>query len=141
MTNVNALMDMILQKGDLSKVSDEFDKLLPSIDRDTRERLTNALEKAAYYISPQKAQEIVSAMVSYGEHWSKEDVSKYIAQKGVPQEQCMQYYLVMNMAYNDYKQVADEFHIDEPAFYFALAKSFIDDPDGKPLKVEKYFQA
>lgn len=46
----------------------------------------------------------------------------------------------ISMVYNDYYDTAKTFGLqNDPEFYFSLAKDFIDDPNAKPLKVEKYF--
>lgn len=53
---------------------------------------------------------------------------------------CIEYYLVMNMSYNDYYDVATNFgHQGDAEFYFELANAFINDVDGDKYKVEKYF--
>ena len=50
------------------------------------------------------------------------------------------WYLVMNMTYNDYRNTASLVDMSEDEeFYFSLSKDFIDDIDGKPFKVERYF--
>ena len=68
-------------------------------------------------------------------------VKSYIASKGIDHNQCIHYYVVMNMMYNDYIRTAEAFgQKDNPDFYFLLAKNFINDPDGADFKVEKYFQ-
>ena len=46
----------------------------------------------------------------------------------------------MNMIYNDYCDTAKLYNLqNDPEFFFSLARDFIEDPDAKPLKVEKYF--
>ena len=50
------------------------------------------------------------------------------------------WYLVLNMHYNDYYDTAKAFDLqDDPEFFSSLARDFIEDADAKPLKVEKYF--
>jgi hypothetical protein len=99
----------------------------------------DSLEDIAYDIPLDKAKHIVKTMRPFGEHWSYEMVKKYVENKDVL-GQCVYYYLVMNMMYNDYYDVATNFgHQDDTEFYFELAHAFINDEDGKKHKVERYF--
>lgn len=44
------------------------------------------------------------------------------------------------MVYNDFMNTARAYGMQNDVdFFFSLAKDFIEDPDAKPLKVEKYF--
>lgn len=59
--------------------------------------------------------------------------------KGIT-EDCVSWYLVMNMAYNDYHDTAAMVGMSEDAeFYYSIANNFINDIDGKKYKVAKYF--
>lgn len=78
-------------------------------------------------------------MKPFGEHWTYEGVKDFIEAKGI-YDKCVEYYLVMNMTYNDYYDVATNFgHQSDAEFYFELANAFINDIDGSKYKVEKYF--
>ena len=92
----------------------------------------------AYCISEDKAKEIVRAMRPYGEKWSCEAVKDLVRAKG--KEDSINWYLVMNMAYNDYHDTGAMVGLAEDAeFYYSIARNFIEDEDGKKFKVEKYF--
>lgn len=97
------------------------------------------VESVAFAITKEEAENIVRHMKPKGQVWSYSDVKTYIETKGVTAK-CVHWYLVMNMAYNDYYNTAKAFGLQNDVdFYFHLAKDFIEDPDAKPMKVEKYF--
>lgn len=103
-------------------------------------QLKEALEAKAYEISPEKAKEIVQRMKPMGQQWSWHQIKEYITSKGISEDCVEKWYLVMNMVYNDYYNTAKTFgHLNDVEFFYNLAKDFIEDPDAKPLKVEKYF--
>lgn len=71
-----------------------------------------------------------------GQHWTHKQVKEYLATKGITD-----YYLVMNMVFNDYQKTAQLFNLqNDVEFYFSLARDFIEDVDAKPFKVERYFE-
>lgn len=74
------------------------------------------------------------------QQWSWNQIEDYIKSKDLDPKCTETWYLVMNMVYNDYYDTAKVFgHLNDVEFFYHLAKDFIDDPDAKPLKVEKYF--
>ena len=97
------------------------------------------LEHLAYSIDKKCAEEIVRNMRPKGEMWPLEQVEKYVTQKGIHGDY-IEWYLVMNMCYNDYYGTAKMYGLqNEVDFYFNLAKDFIEDPDAEPYKVARYF--
>lgn len=110
------------------------------VDEDMYAHLKETLEAKAYEISPEKAKEIVQHMKPMGQQWSGPQIKEYITSKGISENCVEKWYLVMNMVYNDYYDTAKTFgHLNDVEFFYHLAKDFIEDPDAKPLKVEKYF--
>lgn len=99
------------------------------------------LEKLAYSISQTDAEKIVKRMEPNGQNWSYQQVKEFVEARGV--DRCfVHWYLVMNMVYNDYYNTAKLYGLqDDVEFYYSMAKDFIDDPDAKPMKVDKYFSA
>lgn len=97
------------------------------------------LEDLACRISADEAERIVKAMHPYGEKWSMETITAFIVTKNVSKDECIHYYLVMNMMYNDYRDTAQRHGLDNADFYFELSRDFIEDADAKPYKVERYF--
>ena len=102
------------------------------------EQFVHEAEKVVYEISLTDAMNIVAKMSPMGERWSYDTIRSYVAERGQEQE-AMHYYLVMNMAYNDYRRTAEKYGLDRPDFYYDLAWDFINDPDACSFKVEKYF--
>lgn len=137
---ISHLLDEIYNhnyQGDLKQVIED---LYCKLDNKYQELLCDSLKAVAYQIPLDKAKKIVQSMTPYGEHWSYDKIKDYIANKGVPPDESVHYYLVMNMCYNDYYKTAEAFgQKDNADFYFMLAHDFIDDPDAKKLKVEHYF--
>ena len=97
------------------------------------------LEGLAYKIPPEEAMQIVKAMKPKGQNWSMQQVKDLCREHGIDKD-IVSWYLVLNMTYNDYYGTAKAFGLQgDEDFYWSLAKDFIEDPDAKPYKVEKYF--
>lgn len=112
---------------------------LEKADPKTYEEIMHKMEGLAYSISQQEAESIVKAMKPSGEKWPIRDIHDVMRAHGVSGDPT-EWYLVMNMAWNDYKATADKFNVgNDTDFYFCIAKDFISDPDAKPYKVAKYF--
>lgn len=110
------------------------------VDEKMYSHIKGDLEAKAYAISPEEAKSIVQKMKPMGQQWSWPQIEEYIMGKGIDPECVEKWYLVMNMVYNDYYETAKAYgHLNDVEFFFHLAKDFIEDPDAKPLKVEKYF--
>lgn len=98
-----------------------------------------SLEKLAYKINRDEAEQIVRNMRPKGQAWSYQQVVDAVKERGVTSDFC-NWYLVMNMVYNDFMNTARAYGVQNDVdFFFSLAKDFIEDPDARPLKVEKYF--
>lgn len=93
-------------------------------------------EDILYHISDEDAMTVVRGMKPYGEHWTKDDIYNFVRSQGI--EPCVDWYVAMNMMYNDYITTAQRYNVDTPDFYFCLARDFINDPDGSPHKLAKY---
>lgn len=121
-----------IEKGKLSELSDTIEGWLdkPKVQY---------LEDIVCRIDDNEAHHIVSGMLPYGEKWSLDDVETFIATKGIPEDERVNYYLVMNTMYNDHRETAKRYGLDNADFYYALAREFIEDEDGKPHKVARYF--
>lgn len=105
-----------------------------------QQAVTDRMQQAAFKISPAEAETYVKAMRPAGQHWSCKQVKEYLATKGVT-TQITEYYLVMNMAFNDFQRTAQTFGLQSDVdFYYSLARDFIEDPDAKPHKVARYFE-
>ena len=103
------------------------------------DHIVDQLEQLAYRIPKDEAERIVRAMRPKSQYWTYEQVMNLVKSKGVTGD-WTNWYLVMNMVYNDFCATAKHFGLhNDVDFYYHLAKDFIEDPDAKPMKVEKYF--
>lgn len=103
------------------------------------DKYIDELKSILYHVSENEAHIIVKNMKPYGEKWDFETIKNFISSKGIDNH-LTEYYLVMNMGYNDHHDLAKMVEKAEDAeFYFEFAKEFICDVDGKPYKVAKYF--
>lgn len=136
------LMRTILDKGlgdEAWEISDEMLSKLSRKDPAMYNDYIMDLERLAYKISREEAESIVRNMRPKGQYWSYAQVVDLIKAKGITHD-CVNWYLVMNMVYNDYCDTAKVYGLqNDEEFYYHLAKDFIEDPDAKPLKVEKFF--
>lgn len=108
-------------------------------DPRTYANLTEWLETLAYSIDKTHAEEIVRNMRPKGQMWTCEQVKQLVESKGITSN-FIDWYLVMNMCYNDYYSTAAIYGLQNDVdFYYNLAKDFIEDPDAEPHKVARYF--
>lgn len=112
---------------------------LKSSDPRTYANLMDWLETLAYSIDKEHAEEIVRNMRPKGQMWTCDQVKQFVESKGI-KENYVDWYLVMNMCYNDYYSTAKIYGLqNDVEFYYNLAKDFIEDPDAEPHKVARYF--
>lgn len=137
------IKEVLKKETGLECIVDTLEEALMYVQRvdDTMYRhLMEGLESKAYAIDETKAVTIVRAMKPMGQQWSLDQIKDYIVGKGHDPKCCINWYLVMNMVYNDYYDTAKMYGLQgDVEFFYHLAKDFIEDPDAKPLKVEKYF--
>lgn len=120
-------------------IAEEAMEKLRRKNPDLYEDVMDGLECLAYKIPMEEAVQIVKEMRPKGQYWSYQQVRDWCKSKGVDKD-ITNWYLVLNMVYNDYCSVAKHFGLQEDDdFYWCMAKCFIEDPDAKPFKVEKYF--
>ena len=100
--------------------------------------LVEMAEDVLYKIDYKWARETVRKMKPSGECWSLDAVKDYIQDKPISCDP-IEMYMCMNMAYNDYRDVADRMGIDVTEFCYMVARRFIEDDDAPPHKVAKYF--
>ena len=136
------LMTKLLDKGvddEVWTISEDMLNKLARKDPMMFEEYIDKLEHLAYRIPKDEAELIVRAMRPKGQYWSYTQVYDLVKSKGVTGD-WVNWYLVMNMVYNDFCATAKHFGLhNDVEFFYHLAKDFIEDPDAKPMKVEKYF--
>ena len=105
-----------------------------------QQMVADKMQQLAFKIAPAEAEMYVKAMRPAGQYWTLKQVKEYLASKGITTK-VTEYYLVMNMAYNDFQRTAQAYGLqNDVEFYFNIARDFIEDPDAKPYKVERYFE-
>ena len=69
-----------------------------------------------------------------GEMWTYEDAKKLAEERGLPTEgqNMVDFYVTLNMVYNDYGAVAKEHGVDTEEYFADLAQAWLYDRDGKP---------
>lgn len=136
------LAAMVKQKCGEEKLMELADwafGMLEQSDHRSYTEIMNKMEKFAYDISKENAEKIVRNMRPRGEVWSYEQVKDYIATRGIT-DRCVDYYLCMNMAKNDFFNTASRVNAqDDVEFYFSIANDFINDIDADNYKIGKYF--
>ena len=95
------------------------------------------LYKMAYgnHLNKSMAEEIVHKMRPFGEHWRFEETRNLQRQRGINDIDEVEFYIVINSAYNDYK---DLFNKDLES-YMRFTIDFIKDEDAKQDKVFIYY--
>jgi DNA-binding ferritin-like protein len=91
----------------------------------------------AYYgkkLTHERAEKIIHCMKPYGMKWTEEQTTEVMKAHGMSLDP-IEFWVVMNMAYNDYHKMFDE-DIEK---YVEFSKLFINDEDAKEGKVYEYF--
>lgn len=104
------------------------------------EKFSEMLEDILYGIDETEAVDIVHSFEPNGETFSMERVKEILRKVGIAEDACIDYYLTMNMFYNDYKSYAESKRLDLQDFCFEMSKLFINDTDAPKHKVAKYFK-
>lgn len=135
---IKKAIDKGLEDEAWALLDDNMEKLRRK-NPDLYDDVMDSLECLAYKIPPEEAMQIVKTMRPKGQYWNMQQVKDICRNHGVTTD-LTNWYLVLNMVYNDYCNTAKTFGLQsDEEFYWCLAKDFIEDPDAKPLKVEKYF--
>lgn len=142
MHDYDEVVQMAKEKGydtEVHELNADLVKRMERLDPGFYQKYMDEMCKLAYKIPQDEAERIVKAMRPRGQYWSYNQIKDYLAEKGIDKD-CVTWYLVMNMTYNDNYDTAKAYgHQNDVEFFFHLAKDFIEDPDAKPYKVEKYF--
>ena len=106
-------------------------------DEEKYEDLEMCLYEGAYgkVLTEEKAREIIMDMHPYGMKWTIDQTKDVQKQFGMTDMRDVDFWIVMNMAYNDYHDLFD----DDVEMYMKYAKNFIKDEDAKEGKVYTYF--
>lgn len=143
MNNIKEYIRKIVDEGsieDMHTLSDILSKVIDIVkdyDMDCYKKYEMELYKMAYgeTLSKDMAEDIVSKMRPYGKRWNIEETENVQRQYGLNNISPIDFFVVINSAYNDYKDLFDE-NID---MYVRFTNDFIKDEDAKQNKVFKYF--
>ena len=89
--------------------------------------------------TPEVAKKWVRSMYPGGEHWTMEQTSALLKQRGYhhkPEE----WYAIMNSLYSDYVATMVKYNADRPEIWADLAHDWLDDKDAVDNKVEEYYE-
>lgn len=133
----------IIENGDtkaMEKLSEIFEDALCVVkdcDKELYEKYLMCIYKLAHgsVLTLEFAKDIISKMVPYGEHWTLEQTTAVKNQYGFMNINDIDFWVVMNSAYNDYRDIFKE-NIE---IYAKWSYAFIKDEDADEGKVFKYF--
>lgn len=143
MLNVKKMIEKIVDNGDteemheLSNILEDVMNNIQEYDMEKYKEYEMCLYKMAYgdNFTPEMAQDIVSNMQPFGEHWKMEQTKQIQNEYSMQDINPIDFYIVMNSAYNDYK----ELFRDNLEMYVVYSQLFIEDEDAKKDKVFLYF--
>lgn len=121
----------------LSDVLEDTMEELEKYDKDCYEQYMMELYKMAYgnVLNKEMAEDIVSKMKPFGQRWDIEEVQRIMEQYGINDVRLIDFYIVINSAYNDYEDIFQ----DNIESYIRFTMNFIQDEDAKMDKVFIYF--
>lgn len=141
--HIKEYLTKIIEKGkqdDMEELSDMLDESIHKVkecDPEWFEKKCMKLYTMAYgkILNEQMAKDIIMEMQPYHMHWTLEQTKEVQSQYGIDNIRDIDFWIVMNSAYNDFKDLFD----DNIEMYIKYTKSFIMDKDGKDDKVFLYF--
>ena len=140
--DIEKIIERIVENGrveDMEELSDMLEDTLELAEQYYPEKYKKyemKLYEMAYgcVLNEEMAKEIVSKMRPYGERWGIKETTDIQRQYGLGFRE-PDFYIVMNSAYNDYKDIFND-NID---MYIRFANDFINDEDAKQDKVYLYY--
>lgn len=141
--DIEEYIKKIVENGrieDMDRLSDMLEDTLEIIkeyDENCYKEYELELYKMAYgdNLNREMAKEIVEKMRPYGMRWAIEETTELQRQRGINDIPENDFFVVMNSAYNDYKDIFGE----DVESYIRFTIDFIKDEDAKDGKVFFYF--
>lgn len=141
--NIKEIIETIVDNGrveDMHELSEILECLMENLeisDNELYQKYEMKLYEMAYgkRLSREYAEEIVRKMKPYRMKWSFEETRDLQNQYGINDIDEVEFFIVMNSAYNDYKDVLG----DDIENYIRFTIDFIQDEDAKEGKVFIYF--
>lgn len=121
----------------LSELLEDTMEIIKDYDKECYKKFEMKLYKMAYgnHLNKSMAQDIVNKMRPYAQRWSYEESRNLQEQRGINDIDPIEFFVVLNSAYNDYKDIFSE----DVEGYIRFTIDFIKDEDAKEGKVFKYF--
>ena len=122
---------------ELSDILEEVINLIKEYDESKYKEYEMCLYKMAYgeVLSEDMAEDIVFRMRPYAEKWTLNQAEQIQRDYGMENIRPTDFYVVLNSAYNDYRDVFG----DSLDTYVRYTNAFINDEDARDGKVFKYF--
>jgi len=141
--DIEEYIEKIVDNGkieDMQELSDMLEdtmEIIKDYDKECYKDFEMKLYKMAYgsHLNKSMAEEIVHKMRPYGERFSFEETKNLQRQRGINDIDECEFYVVINSAYNDYKDLFNE----DTESYIRFTIDFIKDEDAKEGKVFTYF--
>ena len=141
--DIDNIIQKIIDNGriedmkELSNMLQEGMQIIKNYDEDCYKKFEMKLYKMAYgnVLSPEMAEKIVAKMRPYGKRWSLEETRQIQQQRGINNISSINFFVVLNSAYNDYNDIFR----DNLEDYIRFTIDFIQDEDAKNGKVFRYF--
>lgn len=141
--DIEEYIEIIVQNGrleDMEELSDMLEdtmEIIKDYDKECYKDFEMKLYKMAYgnHINKTMAEEIVNKMRPYGKRWSIEETRQMQEQRGISNVSDVDFFIVINSAYNDYQNLFGD-NIED---YVRFTMDFIQDEDAKQDKVFLYY--
>lgn len=141
--DIEEYIEKIVDNGkieDMETLSDMLEdtmEIIKDYDKECYKEFEMKLYKMAYgnHLNKSMAEEIVHKMRPFGETFSFEETKNLQRQRGINDIDECEFYVVINSAYNDYKDLFNE----DIESYIRFTIDFIKDEDAKEGKVFTYF--
>ena len=140
---IKEMLNVIIDKGksdDMYKLNDMLNDLICDLKEQNPklyQEYKMDLYKIAYgkVLNQEMAEDIIMSMTPYHMKWSLDETREVQAQYDLEKIRDIDFWIVMNSAYNDFKDLFDE----DIESYAKYTKNFIVDKDAKDDKVFLYF--
>lgn len=141
--HIKKIIRQIVDNGnvdDMYKLTEVFEDVIDTLEEQGMQIYKDyemQLYKMAYgnQLSQEMAEEIVEKMRPYGMRWNIEETQDLQNQYGLNHIKPADFYVVINSAYNDYRELFGE----DIQMYVRYTDNFINDEDAKEGKVFNYF--
>ncbi len=141
--DIEEYIEKIVDNGkieDMQELSDMLEntmEIIKDYDKECYKEFEMKLYKMAYgnHLNKSMAEEIVHKMHPYGEKFTFEETRNLQRQRGINDIDEVEFYIVINSAYNDYKDLFNE----DLESYIRFTIDFIKDEDAKEDKVFLYY--